>query len=346
MNKKKNVTIYDVAKASGFSPATVSRVLGNSDYPVKPEVREKVQKAAKELKYTPNLLGKYLKTNNTRDIGVVVPNITNPYYTSLLQGIHDMVMERGYDMILCNSYRDPKTERSNIDLLMQKRVKGLLVVSIDQNTRLLRQVAQQGQPMVVMEQEKDVECDRVGFDFFRGGYLGTEYLLQHGHRDIVFVGARLDRYSRREVHRGFQTCMEERGISCSDERAIIVEQPEQDSHHFFEVQLGAYAVQQILQRPQMPTACFCMNDMIAMGVIRAFKQRGVHVPRDISVMGFDNIDFCDVFMPGLTTVDQSGYELGRTSAKMVIDRIEGLSDSMMSVKLEPKLCIRESVRDV
>lgn len=341
---KKKVRIYEVAKASGVSPATVSRVLNDSGYPVKEEVKEKVRKTAKELNYTPNLLGKYLKTRETKDVGVIVPNISNSYYTHLLQGIQDYLNKKEYATILCSSCNDVELERKNLNLLLQKQVKGILIASIDENNKALRMALESGIDILVMEQDADLDCDKVGFDFFRGGYLATEYLIQNGHKEIVFAGARPDRYSRKEIQRGFRACMEKYGLEWK-EKMILAHYEEEDSEEFLEVRVGRTCAGKILKMEKRPTACFCMNDIVAIGLMNEMMKRGVRIPEDFSVIGFDNIEFCQLYFPRLTTIDQSGYGLGKASAKMLISRMEGADEEYMSIKLEPKLCVRDSVRN-
>ena len=140
----KNATIYDVAKLAGTSTATVSRVLNNNGYSVKVELREKVIQAAKELNYTPNLLGMLLKTNESWDIGVIIPCISNQYYPLLVLGVEDIAKRRGYNVLLCNSYRDPKLEEKYLDSLFQKQVKGVIISSITKNNSYIRELQSKG----------------------------------------------------------------------------------------------------------------------------------------------------------------------------------------------------------
>ena len=160
----KNVTIYDVAKLSGVSAATVSRVLNNTGYPISQEVKDRVQKAARDLDYAPNLLGKYLKTRSNREIGVIIPNITNYYYPLLLLGVHDVAAQRGYHIILCNSYRDSELEIQNIHLLASKQVMGILTVSLSTNNEYLKRFIDKGGNMVLLENSPDIECNKVTFE--------------------------------------------------------------------------------------------------------------------------------------------------------------------------------------
>jgi LacI family transcriptional regulator len=181
-------TVHDVATRCGVSTATVSRVLSHADYPVSEALRRQVLTAAEELHYTPNLFGKYLKTSKSRDLGVIIPNIANPYYAVLLQGIYDVALKAEYHVILCNAYRDAKQETKSIRALLAKQVGGILLASINPDQTAVEEAVRYGCPVVAMEQAVPAPCIQVGFDYRQGGYLATQHLVDHGHRRIGFIG--------------------------------------------------------------------------------------------------------------------------------------------------------------
>ena len=341
-NVQKKTTIYDIAKECNVSIATVSRVLNNADYPVKLETKALIKAAAQRLCYTPNLLGKNLKFQSSKDIGIIVPNVSNSYYTTLLQGIYDHAIERDYNIILCNSYRDAHIEEKNIDILMQKQVGGIIIVSINENVQPIRQAMQFGCKVVVVEQDVDMACSKVGFNFHKGGYLAAAHLIENGHRRIGFVGAPLDRRSRIDMLQGYKDCLAQAGIPIVDEY-ISLENTESELGEIFEFKNGRHAVQKFLQLAKRPTGYVTLNDMTAMGVIREFAKNGYSVPEDISVVGFDNIPFCEVISPELTTVDQCAYDMGNMATKTLIDEIEHKSRVNISIILEPTLVRRKTV---
>lgn len=340
--RSKKTTIYDIAKYCQVSPSTVSRVLSGSDYPVSKEQREKIVHAAQLLKYVPNLLGKNLKNDQGRDIGVVIPNMSD-YYSTLLRGIQHVAIAHDSQIILCNSYRDAGTEENNVNLLLQKQVKGILIASIDDSGEVLRQIIDKNMPVVAMEQDVNADCNRTGFNFFAGGALAAKHLIDCGHRDIAFVSSPLQRNSRRKVLAGYQQALAEHGLKIREE-LLYIESYENDDDELYDFMVGKRAAEHFLSLDHPPRAVFCINDIAAIGLIRQLQVRRVKVPEEIAVVGFDNIPFSQMITPSLTTIDQSTYDLGRLSADLLFNHILAghNSPANVSLQLEPKLIVRES----
>ncbi|WP_141501385.1 LacI family DNA-binding transcriptional regulator [Paenibacillus luteus] len=339
----KKTTIYDIAKFCGVSPATVSRVLSNSNYPVSEETKKKILHAAKVLKYIPNLIGKNLKTDQNHDIGVVIPNMSN-YYSTLLRGIQDVALKYDSQIILCNSYRDVKVEEKNVNLLLQKQVKGILIASIDDSGEVLRQIIDKNVAVVAMEQDVKAECNRTGFNFTAGASLATEHLIECGHSNIGFVTAPLLRMSRKKLLAGYKLTLLENGISINEDY-IYVESHENDDDERYDFMIGKRAADYFLSLPTPPTAVFCFNDMAAIGLIRRLQEKRISVPEDMAVVGFDNIPFTEMTTPSITTIDQSTFDLGHLSADLLFKNIVPQKQNSLahvSMQLEPKLVIRES----
>ncbi|MGI6004124.1 MAG: LacI family DNA-binding transcriptional regulator [Christensenellales bacterium] len=341
----KKATIYDVAQKSGVSPATVSRVLNDTGYPVSKAAKEKVLKAAKVLEYEPNLLGKYLKTRTNKEIGVIIPNITNYYYPLLLLGVHDVAAERGYHIILCNSYRDPEMEIQNLHLLTRKQVMGILSVSLNTSNDYLQKFVDKGGNMVLLENSPEIQCNKVTFDYFQGGYLACKHLIELGHTKIGFAGAPLKRYSRIQQFEGYQKCLRDHGLEVN-ENFIYISQEEKESKSVYEFENGRFLARMLLESPQKPTALFCINDMTAIVMIQELYRNGVMVPQDISIVGFDNLNLSDVIIPSLTTVDQRIYEMGSSATNMLIDAYEKKTNGNRIIQLEPTLVVRDSTRSL
>ena len=338
----KRPTVHDVAKLCGVSTATVSRVLSEADYPVSAGVRERVLAAAKELQYTPNLFGKALKTSSSRDLGVIVPNMTNPYYAMLLQGIYDAALKEKYHVILCSANRDPKVEEESIRTLRSKQVDGILLASINADPSVVEEALRFGCPVVAMEQTITAPCIQVSFDYRQGAYLATKHLVEHGHRRIGFIGAPLDRPSRRRMLTGYMDCLKEFGCEAREED-IMLPALEQEQTQVYEFTNGAACAQAFCAMESRPTGFVCINDMTALGAMGRFSAKGFRIPEDVSVIGFDNIPYCDISTPTLTTIDQHAYEMGRMSARLIIEHIRQPEKPQYSVTLMPTLIERGSV---
>lgn len=345
MNKIKRTTIYDISQRSGYSVATVSRVLNGSTYPVKAETRENIQKIAKEMHYVPNSFGKILKTQQNRDIGIIVPNLSNSYYPTLLQGIYDYTLSAGYNPILYNSYRRPELEEKNIQLLMQKQAQGFIIASINPDSSIIQNAVNYGYRIVTIEQDIPVQCTKILFNFKAGAYKATQCLLDHGHRAIGFIGAPLNRTSRIEMLKGYQECLENAGLEIRSDY-IRLGNREEDQEEIYEFENGIRMAKCFAKMKDRPTGYVCLNDMTALGAIKGFSASGLQVPQDVSVIGFDNIPFAKMSTPELTTVDQCIYGMGTMAAQFLIDNIQDPTKPQVSITLEPTIILRNSVRSL
>jgi LacI family transcriptional regulator len=342
--RKKKTTIYDIAGEVGTSTATVSRVLSDCGYPVKAELRQVILDTAKKMNYMPNIIGRMLKGSSSREIGVILPTISNPFYPQILLGIELEARQEGYGILLCNSFRDPVTERKYMETLYQKQVTGLIISSINENHTYLKEMQTEGVNIVVFDQDFDEPgCSRVGFDYVKGGKMGTAHLLSMGHKDIAFITSPLTKKSRRDTLEGYRLALQESGISVRRENIIVSESEEELRTGTYEFENGKMMTKKLLNLAQIPTAVFAINDMTALGVVQELIENGVKVPEDISVLGFDNIEISSMVNPPLTTIDQPSFETGRRACRMLIDKMKGTGAETESVTLEPTLVIRRSV---
>lgn len=342
---QKPVTIYDIAKIVNASAATVSRVLSNSNYPVSSEMSKKIKAVAKELNYTPNMLGRQLKTNNSMTIGVIIPSISNPFYADVVLGIEEIARKNGYHVLLCNSHQNPNLEEEYLQTLLEKQVKGLILSSISNRKDVLQSYLDKGLNIISIDQMIDnPDVYQIGFDYRKGGYLACKYLIEQGHRSIGFVTAELDRPSRLGLFRGYQDALMESGISplASWVQESKVSEGETYSSAF-EFTNGKNLVRNLLHLDQPPTAIMTCNDLTAFGVINELGAEGIDVPGQISVIGFDNIELSQMLTPALTTVDLPKYEMGRFACKMLLDILIGTTIDVKEIVLQPKLIVRQSV---
>jgi len=344
---RKRITIYDIAKEAGTSTATVSRVLSNSGYPVKEELRKKILDTAEKLNYSPNALGRMLKKSESRDIGVIIPTISNPFYPQVVLGIELEARRRGYGILLCNSFRDPETEKKYITSLVQKQVKGIIISSIDANHISLKEIIGNDVKVVAFDQNiKGLKCSKVGFDFVKGGMLAVEYLIKKGHRNIAFATSPLTRKSRLETLEGYKLALLKHGLPFNERNIIASSSEEEYENVNYEFENGRKLAASFLQLEERPTAIFAVNDMTAFGVIRELWNNGVNIPNDVSVVGFDNIEISSMINPPLTTINQPSFETGKLACKTLLDLMEDKGSQEVSITLEPSLVERKSVKEL
>lgn len=341
---KKKVTIKDIAKLANTSIATVSRVLNKDDYPVKDELRKKVLEAVDQLNYVPNLVGKYLKTNASNEIGVIVPNISNPYYALLISGLEYVVRQHEHYILLCNTNGDPKQEKKYLQYLYQKQVQGIIISSVNEDVTYLEFLQSNGMQIVAFDQDIDLDCTKINFDYFRGGYMAAEHLIKKGHREIGFISPPLSRHSRKNVITGFMACLDKYGIKENKNFIKIGAIEKGGSGEIFEYQNGKNLALELIGKKSFPTALFCINDMTAFGAIQQFQKNGIKIPEDIAVIGFDNIDICEMVTPSLTTIDQSTFEIGRLAGEAIMYSLKNKKKSTITNLLQPTLIERESTK--
>ena len=343
MNKK--ATIRDIAISSGSSIASVSRVLSNSDYPISKKMREKILNVAREMNYSPNLLGRMLKKSDSRDIGVIIPNISNPFYPQLVLGIETEARRRGFNILLCNSFRDVANEKKYVETMYQKQIRGIILSSIREEHSFLKDLCDSGLKIVGFDQNiEDFHCNKISFDFTAGAVLAIDYLVAMGHQKIAFATSPLVRRSRKEIFDGYKLGLLKNRLPYSADLTYIMEIEKEVENGSFEFDSGKHMAEMILSSNELPTAVFAVNDVTALGIIHEFMGRNIKIPDDISVMGFDNIEFSAMVNPPLTTINQPAFETGRLACNVLIESLEKSGNAPISLKLEPTLVVRDSVK--
>jgi LacI family transcriptional regulator len=326
-------TIKDVAAMAGVSFTTVSHVVNNTR-PVSADVRAKVERAIIHLNYVPSAVARSLKARSTATIGLVVPNSTNPYFAELSRGVEDGCAREGYCMFFCNSDDDPTKQRNYLRTLQEKRADGLIVASAGDDAVLASSLIDTREPLVIVDRNiEGLSADLVQIDHERGAYLATKHLLELGHVRIgCITGPVATAVSAMRVH-GFIRAMAERGIEI-EPRAIV----ESD----FSGRGGLEAAGRLFDTVR-PTAIFACNDMMGIGALRVAAERGIRVPHDCSIIGFDDIELSSYTYPALSTVGQSVRALGEAAAHMLIERISGaVSGPTRRRVITPRLVLRES----
>lgn len=327
VQKNKRITIYDIAKKINVSPSTISRVLGNSDYPVSHELREKVLKAAKEMNYHPNLWARNLKKKNSRNIGIVLPSISNPFYPSVVRGIEDVAYENDYTLFICSGDRNKEREKNYIKYLMENFARGIITIFTDPTTDGINDFVNQGGVVLSIHGEKLDNPQICGFYFDknREGYIATRHLIDLGHKKIAFLTAPLTNPLRIHKIEGYKRALVEAGIAINEEYIYIASR-EYDVDYMdnvYDCQVGLELTRQLLLKNPEVTAILCMNDIMALGCISELQNQGYKIPEDYSVVGFDDSFFSNLIKPKITTVRFEKYNIGRLAMQMLNDIIEG-----------------------
>ncbi|OAN11167.1 transcriptional regulator [Photobacterium jeanii] len=331
-------TIKDVAKHAGVSTSTVSHVLNQTRF-VSEDISSRVRAAVEELNYAPSALARSLKVNHTRTFGMLVTTSTNPFFGEVVKGVERRCYEQGYNLILCNTEGDIDRMRSNLDMLLQKRVDGLLLMCSEVETSAFDLFARhQPVPTVVMDWGPiDFPSDKIQDNSHHGGYLATKHLIEKGHTQIGCLTGPLDKLPAQQRLSGFVQAMEESGLTINKDWIASGN---------FECEGGEKAFNAIYKNGKLPTALFVCNDMMAMGVINTAHKQGISVPDDLSIVGYDDIKLAKYITPSLTTIHQPKHRLGQQAVDTLLEKINKQSDSNKVIQLEPTLMERDSVKSL
>jgi LacI family transcriptional regulator len=323
-----------VAAHAGVSPSTVSRIL-NGTAVVSDEKRQAVDRAIAELGFVPNPVARGLAGGRTLSIGVITQAIDSPFYGVALRGIEDELDRAGYSPLFVSGHWNAAEEARCIDMLRARRVDGIIVLTGRLSDAALRACAKAVPVVVTGRALKAPGLFALDFDNFAGARLATEHLLELGHRRIAFITGDPAHPDANQRQRGYRAALEAAGIAF--EPALVA--PGQ-----FNEESGRLAIEQLLVSRQRFTAVFCANDQMAFGAALALHQRGLRVPDDVSLVGFDDLASAVYAIPPLTTVHQPGYELGRVAATAMMQLLAGARP--MVEMLAPRLVVRESTRRV
>lgn len=327
-----SISIYDIAKRANLAPSTISRAL--QDHPrIGVETKTRVRALAKEMGYVPSTVAKSLSTNQTWTIGMVVASISDPFMGRIIEGVEQAAIEAGFNVILSTSQNDRQREIAVIDVLQQRRVDGIIVVASHLFNRYRRYFDRIEVPIVMIdEQEPGGVIHSVAVDDARGARLAVEHLLELGHRRIGYVGVTNRPKSNRYRLQGYENALRAAGITLDPTLIFISDHIEDHAQH------GEAGLEPL--RAARATAIFCYNDMTAIGVLSACYQRGLSVPGDLSVIGFDDIDMAVYTIPSLTTIHQPRLELGRRAMQMVLDILAGQTPENQLIPAE--LVVRQT----
>jgi LacI family transcriptional regulator len=328
-------TIKDVARELGVSISTVSRAM--RDFPdVNPATRQAVLQMAEQLDYQPNQVALSLVTKHSHSIGVIVPNL-DYFFATAVRGIDEMALEAGYTVLTCQSNESYGREITNTQRLVNTRVDGLIVSlsSATSNVDHFRRLLQRGTPMVFFDRVgTDLEASKVVLDNKNGAVQAVTHLIEQGYRRIAFLGGPASLFISNQRKEGYLATLRQHGLPI-DENLI--------THGEFDREHAYRATLQLLDRQPRPDAIFAMSDRLAIGALLALRERGVRVPEEVALVGFNDEPVASLLTPSLSSVAQPAFEMGKVAAQLFIEMLN--SDQSLppqTVVLKPTLVVRES----
>lgn len=287
-----------------------------------------------ELGYKPNALARSLRRRKTNTLGMIVPDSANPFFAEVARAIEDASFAQNYIVILCNSEGDLEKQQTYTNVLIENRVAGILFVAAGVSTELVNELGQRGVPLVIVDREvPGVEVDTVLTDHAQGGCLATQHLVDLGHRRIACIAGNSEVSPSAERVNGYRRTLEKNGITF-DESLVIKGD--------FQYESGYEATRQLLSLERSPSAIFACNDLMAVGCISAARELGMHVPSDLSVVGFDDVRLASFTNPPLTTIVQPKVEIGALATQMLLERLVDQEAPPRFKRLDTKLCVRRS----
>lgn len=332
-------TIKDVAKLAGVSSTTVSHVINKTRF-VAEDTSKAVWDAIQQLNYSPSAVARSLKVNTTKSIGMIITTSEAPYFAEIVLAVEEHCYQQGYSLFLCNTQNEPEKIQNHLDMLIKKRVDGVLVMCSEYTRDSLELFNDTNIPMVVMDWGKaDDHSDRILDNSFEGGYLATQHLIENGHKDIGVIAGHLSKTLSKERYEGFLKAMHKANLPVRQEWIY-----EGD----FEPESGFEQMNNLLRLEKLPTAIFCFSDTIALGAISALSEKGLSVPSDMSIIGYDNIHSSRFYSPPLTTIHQSKSRLGVKALNILLERIkiDKTQYQPQTIEFHPELVLRRSVRNL
>jgi LacI family transcriptional regulator len=336
-----SVTLNDIAHRAGVSVSTVSRVLNKKSkkYRISAETEKLVNRAAKNLNYRPNQLARGLRLKKTHTIGLLVPDISNPFFAHITRIIQKNASDAGYSLIVCDTDENIKIELEQIDLLKSKGVDGFILMPVGTTHKYIDSLLKTSKPIVLLDRSfEDLEVDSVVVDNVTGSYNAIEHLIKFGHKRIAIIQGLPDTYTNNARVKGYLNALNDYNIAL-DERLIVGKD--------FRKENGYIETKFLLNLDEPPTAIFTTSDLITLGAFEAISEENLKIPEDISIVSFDDIDFAPFLNPPLTAVKQPKEMMGEVVVKMLIDRLKHKSNyQKKKIMLKSELIMRNSVKEM
>lgn len=330
---RSRVTIRDVAARAGVSHQTVSRVINKSEQ-VTPETRERVQTAIKDLGYSPSRLAQSMVTQKTRTIGLVVADITNPFFFEVARGVQDTAIAQGYNVFVCNTDDNPQGEQDVLTLLASQEVDGVILATVSSPEEELLAFAENYKPLVVINRDiPHPKASLVSVDILKGAKLAVEHLIERGHRNIAMLSHTGHKPDEMRRVRGYRETLLAHSITPNDEWLILAPP---------NLTGGYEATQALLKEHPEVTAIFAYNDLMAIGALRGCHDLGLSVPQDCAIMGFDNIKFAEMMQPSLSSINFDKYFVGQIAITRLFEMFANPDVVHEPIRLDVDLVVRES----
>lgn len=332
----KKVTITDLAARAKVSVTTVSQILNGKAARFSSKTVEKVKQLQQEMGYVPDFNAQSLIRKSGRTIGVLVPNINNPFFSQFLRGIEAEAIKQDYVPLIFGSNNSEEQETHYLFESVRRAADGMIIASAVSDINYIDNILNQnGIPYILIDQAPVVKGDRVEANNQKGGQLLADYLIKKGHTNVVVVGAEKPTLNLQERLQGFADVYQKNGTPIADDRIITTQMTKK----------GGYAATAAVLAMK-PTAIFAINDEVAIGLYRGIEEAGLKIPDDISIVGYDDIDLSAYIFPKLTTVHQPAFEMGSSAAQLIIKRIEDHKEPLQQVSLPVSLIDRDSVRSI
>lgn len=329
------VTIKDIARMAEVSTATVSKIINKKDDDIGEATKERVKRIMKEYNYVPNIMARSLVTKKTKTIGLVIPDIRNPFFPELVRGAEDKANEEGYNIIFCNTDDVLAKEEKYIDMLIEKMIDGIIFTASSKRADGFENLKHTSVPVILVDRDIDFKGvkGKITVDNYQGAYEGVQHLLKCGYEKIAFITGPLSNKPGIDRCEGYKKALKD--FSIGDNEGIILEGE-------YKSEWGYKAVKELIQKGIIFDGLFCGDDLIAIGAIKSLKEAGKNIPHDVGVVGFDDIYISSLVEPELTTVKQPNYDMGYQAASMLINIIENKNPKEREVILGTDLVIRKS----
>jgi LacI family transcriptional regulator len=332
-------TMRDVARLAGVSTSTVSAVI-NGHVGVSPKRKKKVLDAMAALDYHPDEVARSLKKGRTKAVGVIVPDITNAFYPELIRGVEESARQHGYAVLLCDSTENPANESQHLDTLFSRRVDGVLLASCAHSTAY-DAIVRRRFPVVFFDRIPSAVAENtVSTDNIQAGYIAAKHLIDLGHERIAMLVGDLTLSTHRDRLEGFRKAMQEAHLPISDEFLVAGQ---------LEVANAFNDSLRMLSHPTKPTAIMVSNNKLLMGLLQALDEKNISIPKEMSVLGFDDYAWNKYFNPSLTAIAQSTFEMGRRAFELllrIINKEKNISYAERQIRLDSELRVRKSTGPV
>lgn len=327
-------TLKQLAARAGVHPSTISRVANHDpNLRISAGTRDRIRALLEETEYRPDGVARSLKLRQTHVLAVVIPDVTNPLFAAIYRGVEDAAGQVGYNVILCNTDGSTERERSHFHEMQARRVDGMIVASASLRDSAVRWLRRQGVPHVLVNRYSDPGDPFVGTDDFTGARLATQHLIGGGHRRIGHLAGPASVSAAQDRKRGFIATLEAAGVEVDP--ALIVESG-------LNAEGGEVAAERLLALPQPPTAIFAVNDLAAVGAYQVAERRGLAIPGELAVAGYNDMPMASLLRPPLTTVHVPMHEIGTASAEILIEAVEAGSRPQRRMVFDPELIVRQS----